>query len=207
MTAAPPASTAGSANAEPSPSVPVPARTPIARMIVTTASPALPAEAIRFEDPRLPSDPTPRTVAAPRSVIPEPNPSRPHADGARSRPAEAPAGERSRRSPIDEPEGAAGHREYRGQGPASSRRAGGDSDPVRAAAGRASAAPRDAGEEGHRPISVRIGSLEVRIVSPDPRRGPPFARRPRHRSPVQAVPSSPSARLSRGFGAFGLVQG
>jgi len=204
---APPASTSEPTHAEAPPSMPVPERIPDARTIVTTAPPALPAEAIRVEAPRLPSDPTPRAVASPRSMIPEPIPSDPLADGARARPAEASTGQRSRGRRIDEPEGAAarGNTEVRDR----SRALEPAVAPIRLepppAVPPPRSRPRDGGEAGHRPTGVRIGSLEVRIVSPDPAKGPAIRPAVAAPSPPRAVASS--TRLSRGFGAFGLVQG
>ena len=63
-------------------------------------------------------------------------------------------------------------------------------------------------ERPERAAGVRIGSLEVRIVEAETGKGPPVrapvvASRPSRPAP----PSSSSVRLSRGFSAFGLVQG
>jgi hypothetical protein len=52
---------------------------------------------------------------------------------------------------------------------------------------------------------VRIGSLEVRIVSPVAAKAPPT--RQFVTAPTPARPAPPVSTLSRGFRSFGLVQG
>lgn len=70
--------------------------------------------------------------------------------------------------------------------------------PPRAAAHHASDAPQSA------PASIRIGSLEVRVVAPQPA-APPAAAPPPRRGPV-APAKAPAAPLARGFRRFGLAQ-
>lgn len=69
-------------------------------------------------------------------------------------------------------------------------------------------APADAAD-GPRSAGVHIGTLEVRIVMPDARPDAvvrvPAASAPARPSPMRAAVPAP-ARLSRGFGSFGLTQ-
>jgi hypothetical protein len=64
--------------------------------------------------------------------------------------------------------------------------------------------------DAQRPAGVHIGTLEVRIVLPDAAKGSALrataAATPKQQTPLPPAPPS-SARLSRGFGAFGLAQG
>lgn len=74
--------------------------------------------------------------------------------------------------------------------------------PPRAAAHWASDAPQGASPSA--PASIRIGSLEVRVVAPQPA-APPAAAPPPDRGPV-APAKAPAAPLARGFRRFGLAQ-
>ena len=74
--------------------------------------------------------------------------------------------------------------------------------PPRAAAHRASDAPQGASQSAA--ASIRIGSLEVRVVAPQPA-AQPAAAPPPGRAPV-APAKAPAAPLARGFRRFGLAQ-
>jgi hypothetical protein len=72
----------------------------------------------------------------------------------------------------------------------------------------ASQTPRGTGASAPA-TSVRIGSLEVRIVLPDSgkKAAAPAVAPPRPAPPARPGTLVPPVRLARGFGSFGLAQG
>jgi hypothetical protein len=195
------------APAEAQPMEPAPARIPGSRTAPATAPSAVTGKSVEADVQGLPLDPVPRTIAAPapRTVTPEPIPTESHTEGPRLRPVDAAVGARLERRRADEtasitPAGNTGPRER-------PRAVESEVRPIRLEP--PTVAPRPVRPDRmERAASVRIGSLEVRITSPDARRAPSISMADAPGPLVRKAPAvPPAAPLSRGFRSFGLVQG